>query len=51
MADMTLCSTSNCPNRKECYRAQCTPNPRYQSYAEFEFDPETEMCSEFIKYW
>jgi len=51
MADIAMCENSSCPNRKDCYRAQCTPNPKYQSYAQFEYDPETGRCGDFIKYW
>lgn len=51
MADITLCSNDNCPRRKECYRAQCTPNPQYQSYSLFIYDGKTGKCEDFVKYW
>ena len=44
---MDGCSNSICPNKKDCYRAQVDCDV----YIQFEFDPETEGCGDFIKYW
>ncbi len=32
MPDITMCTNSDCPIAKECYRQTCTPNEYYQSY-------------------
>jgi hypothetical protein len=35
MADITMCTQKSCPNAKNCYRIQATPNPYYQSMNTF----------------
>lgn len=40
MADITICMSKECPQRKSCYRAMAVPD-RYQSYADFEY-----VCNE-----
>ena len=36
MADITMCMSTECPERKTCYRAMAKPD-KYQSYANFEY--------------
>jgi len=36
MPDITMCMSTECPERKNCYRAMAKPD-RYQSYADFEY--------------
>ena len=38
--DITMCTSTECPQRKTCYRAQAKPD-RYQSYSNFEY-----VCNE-----
>ena len=35
--DLTLCTSTECPQRETCLRAQGKPEPRYQSYSNFEY--------------
>lgn len=34
MPDITMCSTDDCPRRKECYRHEAKPDS-WQSYTDF----------------
>lgn len=36
MADITMCSTNNCPMRASCYRVKAKDDV-YQSWANFEY--------------
>lgn len=38
--DITMCTSSTCQNREQCYRAMAKPD-KYQSYADF-----TKLCAE-----
>ena len=49
MADMTMCNNDKCPLRSDCYRAQCTPNPLWQSYSFYVYD-EVNGCQDYIQY-
>jgi hypothetical protein len=40
MPDITMCTSSTCQNREQCYRAMAKPD-KYQSYADF-----TKLCAE-----
>lgn len=40
MADITMCTSENCPMRKECYRIQANPNT-HQIWSNFEY-----VCNE-----
>lgn len=35
-----MCSSMNCSKRDGCIRATCSPNPYYQSYADFSVECE-----------
>ena len=35
--DITMCTSSTCQNREQCYRAMAKPD-KYQSYADFTKD-------------
>ena len=37
MADITMCSSQNCPQYDYCYRAQAKVNNEYQSWSNFEY--------------
>lgn len=36
MADITMCTSTNCPEYNKCYRAQAMAG-QYQSWANFEY--------------
>ena len=36
MADITMCTSQNCPMMEECYRARARPS-KYQSWSNFEY--------------
>lgn len=36
MADITMCSTNNCPIKNDCYRARATAS-EHQSWSNFEY--------------
>lgn len=40
MADITMCVSTDCPQRETCYRAKASPD-KLQSYANFEY-----VCNE-----
>jgi len=40
MPDITMCASSTCQNREQCYRAMAKPD-KMQSYADF-----TSLCAE-----
>lgn len=40
MPDITMCTSSTCQNREQCYRAMAKPD-KYQSYTDF-----TKLCAE-----
>ena len=49
MADITKCTSTECPQRETCYRAQAKADPLWQSYSNFEY-----VCNEesgFQDYW
>ena len=43
MADITMCLQVMCPKDKSCYRRQCKPNPRWQSYMMFPYTISTSV--------
>ena len=45
MPDITLCANKNCPLKDKCYRFTATPDPLWQSYADFE--PVKGKCDHF----
>ena len=48
MPDISLCSTAEeCPMSSRCYRALAEPNPLWQTYSDFQYDPDTEECDGF----
>ena len=50
MADITMCSSNNCPIRASCYRTK-TNVEKIQSWANFEYTcNENSGFEEFIKY-
>lgn len=50
MPDITMCSSSHCPERNNCYRAMAKPNKYAQSYTNFEYTcNEDSGFNEFIK--
>jgi len=38
MADITLCTSNNCPYKSTCYRKKAEADRRWQSYANFEYN-------------
>lgn len=36
MADMTMCTSKNCPMREKCYRIMAKPS-KFQSWSNFEY--------------
>ena len=49
MADITICTSTECPQRETCYRAQATPDTQWQSYSNFEYVCNEDTC--FQDYW
>ena len=50
MADMTLCSSLNCPVKGDCFRATAKPSQVKQSYYNFEYTcHEDNGFADFIK--
>ena len=50
MADITMCSSENCPMRDKCYRTQAKGS-NYQSWSNFEYVcNENSGFDDFIKY-
>lgn len=47
MPDMSMCSNRQCPKFLECYRAQATPHPYWQSYSDYNL--ERDRCFDSIK--
>lgn len=48
--DITMCLSETCPSRTLCHRHEASgtsPSARWQSYADFQFDPETGVCDSF----
>jgi len=35
MPDITMCQQENCEKKLECFRYMAEPNPKWQSYVEF----------------
>lgn len=48
MPDISLCRNEQCPKKKYCYRFNATPEPMYQSYADFKPDDKGN-CDGFQK--
>lgn len=49
MADITMCTSENCPVRDSCYRVQAKPN-QFQSWSNFEYTcNENNGFEDFIK--
>ena len=50
MADITMCTATNCKDKETCYRYKATPDPLYQSM----FDPslkEEKSKDNCVEYW
>lgn len=47
MPDITMCLNERCPIKSTCYRYTAHPNEYWQSYSNFEYDPEF-GCDDFI---
>lgn len=47
MADIAMCTKSDCPSFGECYRAQAKPNEYRQSYMDFDNAGES-CCDDYI---
>ncbi len=47
MADISMCTKSDCPSFGECYRAQATPNQHRQIYIDFDNAGES-CCDDYI---
>ena len=47
MADITMCSKSDCPSFSQCYRAQATANEYRQAYGTFDNGSES-CCNDYI---
>lgn len=45
---LEICTNSSCPSKKDCYHAQVVKS---DTYIEFEFNPDTGRCKDYIKYW
>lgn len=45
MPDITMCANKNCPLKDKCYRFTATPDPLWQSYADFK--PVNGKCEDF----
>ena len=47
MADITMCMTTNCPKKDNCYRCKAIPD-KLQSYADF-----TDVCykNDYEYFW
>lgn len=46
MADITMCTSINCPLAEKCYRKLAVKNLYYQSYADFK--PDNGECEGYI---
>jgi hypothetical protein len=49
MADITMCTNQGCLDKDSCYRWLAEPNPRWQSYSNFEGSKDKLQCSAFWK--
>ena len=50
IADITMCTSENCPYRDECYRVRAKPG-KYQSWSNFEYTcNENSGFEDFIQY-
>ena len=50
IADITMCTSENCPYRDECYRVRAKPG-KYQSWSNFEYVcNENSGFEDFIQY-
>jgi hypothetical protein len=47
MADIAMCTKSDCPSFGECYRAQAEPNEYVQNYHDFDNAGES-CCDDYI---
>ena len=47
MPDISMCSSTTCPKKNECYRHEATPD-EYQCYSDFK-EYEGENCRYFMK--
>lgn len=45
--DISMCRNEECPSKSECYRFTATPEPLYQSYADFEPLEGEDKCEYF----
>jgi len=48
MPDIAMCSNTNCPSNKTCYRFTAKPNPYMQSYGVFTPEIKTDKCDYYI---
>ena len=50
IADITMCTSGNCPMREECYRVRAKPE-KHQSWSNFEYTcNENSGFEDFIHY-
>ena len=50
IADITMCSSENCPYKEKCYRTKANPS-NFQSWSNFEYTcNEDSGFEDFIKY-
>lgn len=50
IAEITMCTSENCPYKDKCYRTQAKPNS-FQSWSNFEYTcNENSGFEDFIKY-
>lgn len=48
MADITMCSGTDCPQKARCYRFTAQPTPGWQSYfSQVPWDAQTQTCEHF----
>ena len=48
MPDISMCMHDTCPSKEKCYRYKAVPNG-YQSYSNFQNDPNKVKCDHFQK--
>jgi hypothetical protein len=48
MPDISMCLNERCPRKAKCYRFRAVPEPKWQSYCEFESVLCGVPCKHFI---
>lgn len=51
MPDISMCPGNNCPIKDSCYRHKAMPNGDRQSWADFQYDHEQDVCGGFVRLW